>query len=420
MRLLIQNGILLTPNATTPTETRNDIFIQDGIIQKIAKNIMLEADEIFDATDCYISIGYLDVGAYVGDPGFEHQEDVDSLSAAAAVGGYTAVATLPNTFPSVHSKSEVLYLKNNTLHHLTDILPIGAVSKNCAGEELAELYDMHEAGAVAFSDGTHSVRQAGVLLRALDYTKTFRGLVINHPHDSSLMPNGQMHEGLISTKLGLRGIPSISEELMLARDLQLLAYTQSKLHILNVSTQKSVDLIRAAKQEGLQVTASVAALNLTHTEDDLDGFEVQLKVQPPLRSTTDRAALIAGLKDGTIDCITSNHRPLEPEAKKRAFLDADFGTIGLETTMAALHTANVLPMSQLVEKIAYQPRKVLNLAAPAIEEGQSANFTIFHPDLEWTYEADAIRSKSRNSPFIGRKFKGKVVAVGNGMHFQKL
>lgn len=419
MRLLIKSGIILEPNAPHNGKQR-DLFIENGIIQQIAESIDTENVETLDAQGCHIFIGCLDIGTYLGDPGFEHREDMVSMAQAAVAGGFTAIASLPNTHPSIHSKSEVQYLKTNAASELIDLYPIGAISKNCAGEELAELYDMQQAGAVAFSDGVHAISRAGVLLRALDYTKTFDGLVINHPHDKTLIPDGQMHEGKVSTSLGLRGIPSISEEMMLERDIQLLDYTQSKLHVLNVSSAKSVALIRAAKARGLNITASVAALNLTHTDENLSGFEAQLKVQPPLRSEADRQALIAGLEDGTIDCITTNHRPLEPEAKKRAFSNADFGAIGLETTLAHLHTQNILPLPQLVEKLAYQPRKVLNLESPSIQKGHLANLIIFNSEMQWIYTTDMIRSKSRNTPFIGESFTGKVVAVVNKARLQRV
>lgn len=418
MRVLIKNGTILDPNSLHNGK-QVDLLIEDGIIQDIQLKIEAPKAEVLDATDCHISIGWLDIATHIGDPGFEHREDMASLSAAAAAGGYTAIASLPNTNPSIHSKSEVLYLKNNAVAELVDVLPIGAISQGCKGKDLAELYDMQQVGAVAFSDGEHPVLHSGLLLRALDYSKAFDGLIINHPHDPSLIPDGQMHEGTVSTSMGLRGIPSISEVLMLERDIQLLAYSQSKLHVLNLSTAKSVELVRQAKASGLRITASVAAMNLTHTDEAVRGFEVHYKVLPPLRDESERAALEAGLKDGTIDCITSNHRPLEPEAKKLEFPNADFGAIGLETTFALLHTKQILSLPQLVEKLAQHPRKVLNLEMPSVQTGHLANLTIFNTNLQWTYTAKAIQSKSKNTPFVGQDFTGKVVAVLNKGRLQQ-
>ncbi len=419
MRILIKSGTILDPNAAHHGQ-QADILIEDGIIQSIGKLPDAKADKVLDAINCHISIGWLDIGTHIGDPGFEQREDMDSLSAAAIAGGYTAIASMPNTKPSIHSKSEVQYLKNHAIAQLIDVFPIGAISQNCAGKELAELYDMQQAGAVAFSDGKHPILHAGLLMRALDYSKAFGGLVINHPHEPSLISNGQIHEGKVSISMGLRGIPSISEELMLQRDIQLLEYTQSKLHVLNISTAKSVELVRQAKASGLHLTASVAAMNLTETDEALQHFDVQYKVLPPLRDEHARTALQEGLQDGTIDCITSNHTPLEQEQKKLEFPNASFGTIGLETTFAHLHTQQILALEQLVEKLAQQPRKVLNLEMPSIQTGSLANLTIFNTHLEWTYTADAIQSKSKNSPFIGENFKGKVIAVVNKGKLQVL
>ncbi len=419
MRVLIKKGTVLDPNS--PHNGKQvDLLIEDGVIQKIQTTIEAPKAEVLDATNCHISIGWLDIGTHIGDPGYEQREDMQSLAAAAAAGGYTAIASLPNTSPMVHSKSEVLYLKNNATTELVDILPIGAISKDCAGKDLAELYDMQQVGAVAFSDGEHSVLHSGLLLRALDYSKAFDGLIINHPHDPSLIPGGQMHEGSVSTSMGLRGIPSISEVMMLERDIQLLDYSQSKLHVLNISTAKAVELVRQAKARGLNITASVPAMNLTYTDEALQGFDVNYKVLPPLRDEHERAALEAGLQDGTIDCITSNHRPLEPEAKHLEFPNADFGVISLETTFALLHTKQILSLAQLVEKLAQHPRKVLNLEMPNIQAGNLANLTIFNTHLQWTYTADTIQSRSKNTPFIGKDFKGKVIAVLNKGRLQRV
>lgn len=419
MRILIKNGTILDPNSSHNGQ-QADILIEAGKIEAIQPNIQAEQANILDATDCHISIGWLDIGTQVGDPGLEHQEDISSVAKAAMAGGYTAIASFPNTQPAIHSKSEVFYLKNNAAQQLIDIFPIGAISQNCAGKDLAELYDMKEAGAVAFSDGKQSVLHSGLLMRALDYTKAFNGLVINHPHNPTLISNGQIHEGIVSTSMGLRGIPSISEELMLQRDIELLHYTQSKLHVLQVSTAKSVEMIRQAKANGLRITASVAAMNLTHTDEAVQDFNTQYKVLPPLRDEPARAALQAGVQDGTIDCITSNHRPLEPEAKKLEFTNASFGAIGLETTFALLHTQQILSLGQLVEKLAQYPRKVLNLEMPSIEKGNLANLTIFNTNLQWTYKATDIQSKSKNTPFIGQTFKGKVVAIVHKGQLQKV
>lgn len=394
-----------------------DILIRDGRIETIDSHISApENATVWESPNLCVSPGFMDVGVFAADPGFEHREDLSTAAAAAAAGGFTAFACFPNTDPALHTKSEILYVKSKTKDLPAHCYPIGAISQGCEGKDLAELFDMHAAGALAFSDGKRAVQDAGLLLRALQYAKAFNGLVINVPHHKTIAAGGQMHEGVMSTSLGLKGLPALAEELMVQRDLSLLEYSNGRLHIHLISTAKSVALIRAARMAGLNVTSSVAVANLCFTHEELIHFDSNWKIAPPLRSNQDTAALLEGLKDGTIDFICSNHTPWHEEAKNLEFPYAEFGMIGLETTFSICRTflSEQLNINQLVEKLSIAPRRVLGLPIPKIVPGEPAELTVFDPDAEWTYEERNIRSKSHNSPFIGQKLNGKVLGVING------
>lgn len=390
-----------------------DIYIKNGKIEVIGQDLKVADARVFDVKGACVSIGWLDVGTQIGDPGFEHKEDVISASAAAVAGGFTAVACQPNTHPTIHSKSEVLYIKNRTRGNIVDFYPIGAISENCKGKDIAELFDMHHHGAVAFSDGTKSIQNNGLMLRALLYAKPFDGLIINHPHDKDIASSGIVHEGIVSTSLGIKGIPSLAEEMMIQRDLHLVEYADTKVHFSNISTEGSVQLIRRAKENGLRVTSSVNPMNLMFTDEVLTGFDTNYKVSPPLREENDRQALIQGLKDGTIDFIETHHTPQDIESKNLEFGYADYGVTMLETAFSVIQTAlsNYLSMNEIIDKISIKPRQVLGLAVPTIEIGSAANLTIFAPDTTWKFEHS--HSKSKNSPFLGKELKGKVLGIVN-------
>ncbi len=412
MNLLVKNILVIYPKSMYDKQIV-DVLIENGKIIKIANGINSENATVIDGTGAFVAPGFIDIGAQVCDPGFEHREDIESAAAAASFGGFTTVVVQPNTFPALHSKSEILYIKNKAAQSLVDFLPIGALSQDCKGENISEMYDMHEAGAVAFSDGSKSVKDGGLMLRALQYVKAFGGLIINHPFEKSVASGGQMHEGVMSTILGMKGISSISEEMMLVRDLYLLEYADSQLHIQNISTAHSVDLLRKAKQKGLKVTASVAAINLAFEDTALENFDTFLKVEPPLRSKNDIDALRKGLQDGTIDSINSNHIPHDEEAWNLEFPYASFGVLGLETAVSVANTYGHLSPEQLVEKFAIAPRKILNISLLELEEGEMANLTFFHPTQSFTYTSSNIFSKSKNTPFVGKTLVGKTLAVVN-------
>ncbi len=410
--LLIKNATIIDSRSPLNGKKR-DILIQDGRIEKIGTKLTNKKAKVIAHKDLHVSIGWFDIGVHTGEPGLEHREDIQSITNAAAAGGYTSLACFPNTNPTIQTKSDILFFRNQST--LVDIYPVGAVSHNCEGKDIAEMYDMAKAGSIAFSDGVYSIQSSGLMKRSLEYVKGIEGVIINHPHDKELSAGGQIHEGTVSTQLGMKGLLSLSEELMLKRDIDLLAYTDSRLHVHNISTAGSIDLIKTAKKKGLKVTASVAVANLIFDDRAIASFDTNLKVLPPIRTTKDKTALIKAVRDGIIDCITTNHTPLEEEAKKMEFLYADFGMIALESTFAILNTQLIdqIPLPQLIELLAYKSRAAVSLPVPVLETGNTANLTLFSPSLEWTFERSSIRSKSKNTPFIGTSMKGKVLGIIN-------
>lgn len=393
-----------------------DVWIHDGQIREISRNITpKEGVKEVAHNDAHLSPGWVDIGVQGGEPGFEHREDLQSLRSAAAAGGFTSIGLWPNTLPVVDTKADVLFLLNETEDGLVDCLPLGAATQGCKGEAITEMLDMQRSGALAFTDGMKSITHAGLLQRALLYVKTFDGIVINFPQEPSVAAGGQMHEGITSTSMGLRGIPSLAEQLMVSRDLALLEYTESRLHLANISTADSVEQIRRAKARGLRVSCSVPALNLVLEDQSLQGFINNLKVQPPLRERSDREALIEGIVDGTIDCISANHVPLDTEAKELEFSYADFGAIGLETCYALLqtHLSQRIHPDRILQALCHNPRRVFKLPEPRIAVGEPANCTLFAPNAPWTCSETDLYSRSRNTHFLGARFTGQVLGVCN-------
>lgn len=424
MHLLLKKARIITGKKNSGT---HDLLIRNGVIEAIGDTLPEgKGVAVWNLDGRCVSPGWMDVGAQAGDPGYEHREDLHSIARSAAAGGFTALAIFPNTKPALHSKSEILYVKNKTAGLPVDFYPVGALSSGCEGKDLAELYDMHSAGAIAFSDGRQAVQDAGLLMRAMQYARAFNGMIINEPQHKTIAAEGQMHEGVASTRLGMKGIPALAEELMVQRDLSLLGYAGGRLHVHLLSTRKSVDMVRAAKKAGLDVTASVAVANLCFTDEVLlgdtmpartgDAFDSNWKLLPPLRSSSDRNALIEGLADGTIDFIASNHTPWDRESKNLEFTYAEFGMIGLETAFPLCRTFldQQLSLPDLVEKLSVRPRTVFGLPVPEIKPGARAELTLFDPEQEWALEEKHILSKSKNTPFIGQTFKGKVLGTING------
>jgi len=396
--------------------TRKDILIDKGIIQKIAKKISDSKAKAITSHNLCVSIGWVDLGTYTGDPGYEYREDLESVSRAAARGGYTGIVTLPNTKPTVHSKSEVSYILNKTKDWLLNCYPLGAVSMDCGGADLAEMYDMSNAGAVAFSDGRQAIQNGGLMLRGLLYVKKIKGLIINRPHDRSIAADGHINEGLVSTTMGLKGIPTIGENLMLQRDIELTRYADSRYHAMHISSAASVELVKKAQKDKLDVTTSVAYLNLVSTDEALSSFDTAYKVLPPLRLESDRKALIKGLKEGVISIISANHVPVDNDNKIVEFSNAKFGASGLETCFAALntHLTKSLDIDLIVNRLSKGVRSLLNIDQPTITTGELADLTIFDPSLDFKLDRKDFRSKSANSPFAGEDLKGKVLGVIRG------
>lgn len=412
-KYLIQSATILHPESPLNGQTL-DVLISDGKISEIAKKIDASDKNliIIDAKGQFLSPGFLDINANFGEPGLETKEDMNTGCAAAAAGGFTAVALMPNTQPPIHSKAEVSYLLNKSQHNLVDIFPIGCISHHREGKELAEMFDMKDSGAIAFSDGNKPVSNAGLMSRALLYTKSFNGLIFSYAEDQDIAAKGKMNEGVMSTFLGMKGNPSLAEELMVSRDLYLAEYNDARIHFSTISTERTVDLIRKAKKAGVKVSCDVAAHQLVFTEENLEGFDSQFKVKPPLRTKADQKALIAGLKDGTIDAIVSQHTPHEIEFKDVEFEIASFGIIGLQTVLPLALKSGLSP-EQIVEKLAISPRKLMGIEIPSFDLGISANFILFNPLEKWTLNEDSNKSKSFNSPLMGQELTGKVNFVCN-------
>jgi dihydroorotase len=411
MKTLIKNVTIISKGSALNGK-KKDILIVNGIIEKIEDAITDAADETIQGENLHVSTGWFDMTASFCDPGYEHKETIESGINAAMAGGFTGVGLLPETSPVVSGKSQVEYIRRKSENKSVEIVPYGSLSVNFDGENLSEFYDMYLAGARAFTDGFRPVNSE-LLSRALMYSKNSGGLIMVFPNDKALSKGGQMHEGIESTKLGMKGIPAIAEELQVNRDIQLAEFNQSNLHFLNVSTKESVEAIRKAKKAGTKITAQVAATNLLLDDTSLKDFDTNYKVLPVLRSKEHIEALIDGLADGTIDCIASSHVPQDIESKDLEFEHAEFGMIGLETAFAAARTATQkkIKLEDLIEKFTTQPRKLLGLQNPEIKKGEKVNLTIFNPDEKWTFTAKDIKSKSKNTPFVGRELVGRVVRV---------
>jgi dihydroorotase len=376
----------------------------------------------YTAKNLHISIGWMDLHANFRDPGFEYKEDIISGCKAAAKGGFTGVLLMPENNPITDNNSQVEYIKNKAKDNIVSVHAAGSITKEMQGNQIAEMYDMKEAGALAFTDDKKSLQNNEIIKHALLYTKDFDGLIMNFANDKSIANRGQMHEGKVSTILGLKGIPAIAEEIMIDRDISICKYTESKLHLSYISTKNSVSKIKKAKKEGSKISADVALHNLILTDKEITHFDTRYKVIPPLRSKKDCIALIKGLKDGTIDVICTDHSPEDEENKKTEFNNAAFGIIGLESAFGLIgkYLRQHLSLGEIIEKIAINPRELLQLESKNIEEGNTANLTLFNPDLEWEFQKKDIESKSINTPFLGERLKGKALAIYNNEKFLEL
>jgi len=395
-----------------------DVLVKDGFIKAVGKNLDVPKEaQLISGKDLHISPGLFDLQVNFRDPGLDWKEDLISGSEAAIKGGVTGVLNMPSNIPSTDSKVHVDYILNKAKNGLVDVFPAGNVTKENKGHELSDMFEMSQTGAKAFTDDRNSIQKADVMKLALLYTKNFDGVVMNQPNDSKISANGKMNEGIASTTLGLKGIPALAEEVMLARDIELAEYTEGKLHANRISSLKSVEMVRAAKKRGVNITADVAIHNLILTDQDCVEFDSNYKVFPPLRTSQDIQALIYGLKDGTIDAICSDHCPEDLEHKVLTFDHAQFGIIGLQTLFPlACELKQELGLSKIIDLISINPRKILGIETPKIEQGQKANLCCYSTNKKWQFLEEHIASKSKNTPFINRNFKTKVLGVVNGLH----
>lgn len=411
MDILIKNTIL-SKNGRTDKKSAIDILIKEGIITNIAPSIDQADFEILDAQGAFVSPGWVEIFSDFADPGMEYREVLKTGAAAAFSGGFTRVFLVPNTNPVVDNKSQVSYLVEKSKSLPVQILPIGAISKGACGNELAEMYDMNDSGAIAFSDGKYPVQSPGLFLKALQYVKTCDSVLIQQPFDKTIGTHGLINEGIVSTRLGLPGLPAIAEELMIQRDIELVRYTESKVHFTGISAAKSVALIKAAKAEGLNVTCSVTPQHLLFTDEDLVTYDVNLKINPPLRTPIDRDALRAGVLDGTIDIIATHHFPQHFDDKVKEFEYAKNGMIGLQTTYSALMEAlPSLTADRIQDLLSDNAVRIFGLEVLEIRIGQKANLTLFDPNKSSTFTKEGNKSKAQNSPYFDRQFKGAVIAT---------
>ncbi|MEO5942491.1 MAG: dihydroorotase [Ferruginibacter sp.] len=411
MKVLIRQAKIVSSSSPYHGQVK-DILITEGIVEKIADNIAENTDTIIAEDNLHLSIGWMDIFANFCDPGFEHRETIETGIAAAAAGGFTDVVVLPDTNPTTSSKSQVEYIVQKAAPLPVNVYPIGAITKNTEGKELAEMYDMHSSGAIAFGDGTKPIQSPGLLLKALQYVLAIDATIVQLPDDKSISAHGLMNEGIESTRLGLPGKPAIAEELMIARDIELLRYTKSKLHITGISTKKGIELIAAAKKEGLNITCSVTPYHGWFCDEDLKDYDTNLKVNPPLRNKADMLAVRNAVADGLIDCIASHHIPQHWDDKACEFEYAKNGMIGLQTMFAALNYF-AKDLNKLIEQLTVSPRKIFGIKLPELKEGSAACITLFNPEVEIIFEEKDIFSKSHNSAFIGKKLKGKVIGIVN-------
>ena len=441
MQILIRSARIVDAASSFDGQVR-DLLIENGLIRQIDTGLTAgDTVRVVEAENLHVSPGWVDMRVLAQDPGYEHKEDLTSVCRAATAGGFTDIAVLPNTQPVVDDKGTLGYVRRLSEGLGVNVHVIVAVTKKAAGEDFSDMLDLHHAGAVAFSDGHHPLQNPDLLLKTLQYLQPIDGLLMNRPEETLLTRFGQMHEGVQSTLLGLKGMPAVAEELMLERDLRLLEYViggRGKeereeggkgggkdafpvlsfplssflplLHFSTISSARSVELIRRAKAQGMPVSCDVAAHQLVFDDSAMADFDTNLKVNPPFRSVNDVAGLWAGLADGTIDAIVSDHTPQDAESKNLEFDQAEFGVIGLETVFAALMTHNQsLPLSTIVAKLTNRPRHILRLPAITVAEEEVANLTLFNPTGTWTYNRPA--SKSKNSPFLGQTLTGRVVGT---------
>ena len=417
MKIILKNINLLNPDQGI-NEKGTDLLITDGMISRIGNIPDAETGDarVYDFTGKYVVPGLFDMHVHLREPGREDEETVRTGCDSAANGGFTGIACMPNTEPAIDSAEVVTLIKEKALNHLVDVHPIGAATVGRKGEIISPMAELVEAGAAGFSDDGVAIKTSAMLRRALEYSAMYNVPVIEHCEDESLT-GGAMNEGINSTTLGLPPVPSVSEDIIVSRDILMAEYTGGRIHIAHISTRKSVEMVRDAKKRGIKVTAEVTPHHFSLTDDAVKTYDTNVKMSPPLRTQADVDAVHKGLKDGTIDCIASDHAPHSPEEKEAEFEFAPNGILGLETevglALSELHAKKILTLEQLVEKLSINPRKILNIPVPRFEEGAEANLTILDTDAVWTVNISKFKSKSHNSPFDKRLMTGKAVGVIN-------
>ncbi len=412
MKQLLKGGRVIDPE--NKFDAVADVLIEAGKIQAVGTNLSADDAKVIDVTGKIVTPGLIDMHVHFREPGQEAKEDFESGSKAAAAGGYTTVATMPNTKPVVDTAALVRSLQRRAeavsrIH----IEIIGALTKGQQGNELAEVGDMTEAGAVAFSDDGHFVKSAKVLLNGFDYLRTFDKIIINHDEEPSLVDEGVMNESHRSAMLGMKGRPTVAEDIAVARDILLAEYADARVHVAHISSARSVDLVREAKKRGVKVTAEATPQHMTMTDACVNLIDSSTKINPPLREQKDIDAVLAGLKDGTIDMIVTDHSPHAQEEKDREYAFAPSGFPGLETSLGILltdlyHTGKI-ELPQLISKMTWEPARIFGLKAGGLSQGKPADITVLDTELEWTVDAAQFYTKGSHSPFVGRKLKGKAV-----------
>ena len=412
MKLLLKGGRIINP--AEKFDKIADVLVEDGKIKAIGENLEAAGAEVYDATGKVVTPGLIDLHVHFREPGQEAKEDFESGANAAAAGGFTTVCTMPNTKPAVDDAAMVRSLEKRAEDVAkVHVKIIGAVTKGQEGKELAELGDMIEAGAVAFSDDGHYDQKAKVLLNAFDYLHTFDKVIVNHDEETSLVEDGVMNEGHRSAMLGLKGRPTVAEDIAVARDIMLAEYAGSRVHVAHISSARAVDIVRQAKKRGVRVTCEVTPQHLTMTDECVNLFDTSTKINPPLRAQKDCEALLEGLKDGTIDAIVTDHSPHAQEDKDREYIYAPSGFPGLETSLGIMLTdlyhQHKLDLTTIVSKMTCEPAKVFGMDAGTLAVGKSADITVIDPELCWTVDEKKFYTKGSHSPFIGRELKGKAV-----------
>jgi dihydroorotase len=417
MKIILKNVRVVNPEQKLDVDKTN-LVLENGVITSIGevKEKDLNNSKVFEMEGKVVTPGFFDMHVHLREPGREDEETVITGCNAAANGGFTGIACMPNTEPAIDSAEVVNFIKKQAANHLVDVFPIGAATMERKGEILSPMLELSAAGAIAFSDDGVAIKTSAIVKRALEYSKMLNQPIIEHCEDESLA-GGAMNEGTNSTLFGLPPLPSVSEDIIVARDILLAEYTGGKIHIAHISTKKSVELVRDAKQKGINVTAEVTPHHFTLTDDELKTYDTNFKMNPPLRTKTDVKAVIEGLKDNTIDCIASDHAPHSIEEKEMEFELAPNGILGLETqiglTLTELMHKNILTLGEIIYKMAIMPRRILNLSIPKIEIGEAANLTILDLEEIWNVDRNKFKSKSRNTPFDKMLLKGKPVAAIN-------